>query len=121
MREQRARLQATLSEAEVDKICEEHVELVEAVGRERGLKPQLQALPAGVSFDDGWKTLKQRFPSLCSFAGGLATIFPGTSTVESDFSLVKWERDEHRQQMSTLSLAGVLRAKQFVKVQSLPV
>ena len=119
MREQRARLRATLSEAEVDKICGERVELVEAVDRERSLKLQLQALPAGVSFDDRWKTLNQRFPSLRSFAGGLATIFPGTSVAESDFSLAKWERDECRQQMRTLSLAGVLHAKQFAKVQSI--
>ena len=120
MREQRGRLRASMSETEVDKICEEHVQLVEAVGREIDLRELLQTFSSETGFEDGWKHLEERFPALCRFAGGLATIFPGTSTVESDFSLVKWERDEHRQHLSTLSLAGILHAKQFEKVQSIP-
>jgi hypothetical protein len=30
------------------------------------------------------------------FAGGLASIFPGRSTVESDFSVISCEKDKYR-------------------------
>jgi hypothetical protein len=32
--------------------------------------------------------LEFQFPLLCSFVGGLAFVFPGTSKVEADFSVI---------------------------------
>ena len=41
-----------------------------------------------ISFDDAWLAIRKKYNLLCKFFGGLATVFPGTSTVESDFSVI---------------------------------
>jgi hypothetical protein len=54
------------------------------------------------------------------FCGGLASTFPGTSTVESDVSIIVRERDDSRAALSNLSLDGILHAKQrdeIIKIQ----
>jgi hypothetical protein len=43
---------------------------------------------------------------------GLATTFPVTSTLESGFLVLGWEKDECRKMLSDLSLEGILQAKQ---------
>ena len=62
--------------------------------------------------------MQERFKHLKLFCGGLATAFPGTSTVESDFSVVKWEKDDCRIALRDFSLEGILHAKQFTKISS---
>ena len=71
------------------------------------------------SFDELWDLIGPRFQLLRSFCGGLATAFPGTSTVESDFSIVKWEKDVFRSALTDLSLEGILHTKQFSELNSL--
>jgi hypothetical protein len=46
------------------------------------------------------------------FSGSLACALPNTATVESDFSILKWEKDCHRSSLSDLSLEGIFQAKQ---------
>ena len=118
-REQRERLSVLMSEADILRIGEEHADSVEAVSREYDLRANLQMCAPKTTFEEGWGLVGGRFPFLRRFAGGLATVFPGASNVESDFSLVKWEENKFRQQMGSLSLAGVLHAKQFEKVQAI--
>jgi hypothetical protein len=48
------------------------------------------------------------------FCGGTATLFPGTSRVESDFSVLRWEKDAFRKSLSDFGLEGVLQAKQWM-------
>jgi hypothetical protein len=55
------------------------------------------------------------------FVGGLATIFPGTSTVESHFSVVKYEKNKNRMSLTDASLEGILHAKQYRHMHSLKV
>ena len=57
--------------------------------------------------------MEGRFNDLRDFCGGIATIFPNTASVESDFSLLGWDKDEYRKSISDLSLEGVLQCKQF--------
>ena len=66
-----------------------------------------------ISFDDAWKPISARYPLLCMFFGGLATVFPGTSTVESDFSVIGFDKDDYRQSLTNFSLEGILQCKQF--------
>jgi hypothetical protein len=47
-------------------------------------------------FDDVWCWLGEKVTLLRDFAGGLATVFPSTATVESDFSLMKWEKSKFK-------------------------
>ena len=49
----------------------------------------------------------------------MATAFPGTSNVESDFSIVKWEKDVMQVSLSDFSLEGILHAKQYNKIYNL--
>ncbi|CAK9862296.1 unnamed protein product [Sphagnum jensenii] len=53
------------------------------------------------------------FPNLMEFCGVLATIFPGTSTVKSDFSILRWEKDNFRKSLSDFGLEGVMQSKQW--------
>ena len=77
-----------MSKTEVDNICDEHVELVEPMGREIDQRELLQTFSSEAGFDDGWKCLGERFPSLRRFAGSLTTISSGTSAVEFDFFIL---------------------------------
>jgi hypothetical protein len=52
----------------------------------------------------GGSLFGQRFPKLSQFCAGIATVFPGTSTVESDFSVLNWECDEFRSSLTDFSL-----------------
>ncbi|KAI2502209.1 hypothetical protein MHU86_12261 [Fragilaria crotonensis] len=51
---------------------------------------------------------------LKQFFGGLANVFPGT--VESDFSLINWEKDDYRTILTDLSLEGILHCKQYFEL-----
>lgn len=46
----------------------------------------------GSFFEKSWDCFRGLFRSLYELCGGLATVFPGTATVESDFSIVHWEK-----------------------------
>ena len=69
-----------------------------------------------LTFDEAWAVseLKTRFPELCEFAGGLASIFPNTASVESDFSSLKWEKDDFRSLLTDFALEGILHCKQYL-------
>ena len=58
-------------------------------------------------------------PLLCQFVGGLASVFPGTSTVEADFSVIGWEKDEYRTALTNFSLEGILHCKQYEHLKRL--
>lgn len=46
----------------------------------------------------------------------MASAFTGTSTVENDVSIIKWEYDEFRESFMYFSLEGVLQSKQYEKL-----
>jgi hypothetical protein len=43
-------------------------------------------------FSTGWDDLKGRFEHLRMYSSGLANAFANTTSVESDFSIMKWEK-----------------------------
>ena len=53
------------------------------------------------TFNDPWDYAPRRFERLCSFCGGLATVFANTISV---FSILKWELDGSRTAVMHLSL-----------------
>jgi hypothetical protein len=59
------------------------------------------------SFDDTWDCAPSQFGHLQSLCGGLATVFANTTSVENNFSILKWEMDENRTYLMHLSLEGV--------------
>ena len=73
----------------------------------------------GDLFRKAWEPFTGRFKKLIKFCGGLTTVFPGTATVEADFSILRWERDDYRTGLSYLSLEGTLQAKQISALEKL--
>ena len=53
---------------------------------------------------------RSKLKRLC---GGFASVFPGTSTVESDFSVIGWEKNEYQAALTDFSLEGNLQCKQY--------
>jgi hypothetical protein len=66
-----------------------------------------------VSFQEAWAPVAGRFEMLKEFCGGIATVFPNSTTVEADFSRLGLEKNEYRKSLTDLSLEGVLHSKQF--------
>ena len=58
-------------------------------------------------------------PLLCQFVGGLASVFPGTSTVEADFSVIGWEKDEYQTALTNFSFKGIFHFKQYEHLKGL--
>lgn len=85
-----------------------------------GLKKELRNNPAagsteGVlfdSFDELWKPFKGRYDSLVQFCHGTATVFPGTSTVEADFSPLGQEETSQQKNTSKLAIAVEMHSSQ---------
>jgi hypothetical protein len=63
------------------------------------------------TFNDAWDCVLGRFKHLRSFFGGLVTVLTNTTSVESDFSVLKWEMDDNRTALMHLSLEGIFQAK----------
>ncbi len=72
-----------------------------------------------MDFEVAWKHLSKRYGKLHKIFGGLATVFPGTETVEFDFSVLKMTSNSHVTNMTDFSLESKLHAKQFIDLQSL--
>ena len=86
-----------------------------------GLKERSGCVRQYTTFLQGWHFVQNRFKYLERFCGGLATAFPGTSTVVSDFSVVKWEKDDCQLGLTDFSLEGILHAKLFGRMQSIEI
>jgi hypothetical protein len=56
--------------------------------RQPDVKSSIDSFDGSAAYRDAWIGLQNAYPLLERFVGGLATIFPGTSTVESDFAAV---------------------------------
>ncbi len=107
------RLQHHYSVDHIDVIADEHKLLLHAYRSEPVLKQAIDGLDGQSSFRDGWSLIGSIFPNLMEYCGVLATIFPGTSTVESDFLVLRWEKDNFRKSLSDFGLEGVMQSKQW--------
>ena len=47
------------------------------------------------SFDKGWAPTNSHFEGLRDFCGGLVIVFPNTTLVEVDFSVIGWEKNNY--------------------------
>ncbi len=65
--------------------------------------------------------MKGRFEHLRMFCGGLANVFANTTSVELDFSILKWGKYDFRQSLMNLTLEGIFQAKQRHVVMGIPI
>ncbi|KAJ2031600.1 hypothetical protein GGI03_006882 [Coemansia sp. RSA 2337] len=90
-----------------------HAEMV-AVFEERELVQTVVSLQTDkMPYDKAWEQLGRKYPLLCDFVGGIATIFANSGTVESGFSKLNRIANLHRISLTDLSLEGSLQAKYY--------
>ena len=87
---------------------QEHQYLVWSVSSESALRADFSLCNYDVYFDAGRYVVKGRFESLNRLVGGVVSIFPGTAQVESEFSIIKIEKDDLRISLTDLSLKGII-------------
>jgi hypothetical protein len=94
-----------------------------AYQREQTLKACFDKCTGCSTFDDAWNwvketwnLLREKSTLLRDFAGGLSTVFPSTAAVESDFSLIKWGKDEFRSALTDCFLQGTLHCIEYKAV-----
>ncbi|OQR86203.1 hypothetical protein ACHHYP_10873 [Achlya hypogyna] len=101
------------SDEDTDNIEADQRELYAAYnGGDAFLKAAIDKHDLSTTFDEAWDVTSGRWCRLCSFCCGLATVFPNTTSVESDYSILKREMDENRTDMMHLFLEGIFQAKQ---------
>ena len=115
----RERLDYTFSIEEIENIGHQHKALFDLYRRQPDVKRCIYRFYEGATYRDAWNRLHNTYLFLERFVGGLATIFPGTSTVESDFLVVKYNKTRNRMFLSDASLKGILHAKQYRRMRSL--
>jgi len=105
---------------DINEIAEEHRELKCVAHEETHLRTLLEKCSdEKTSFEEGWALCGGAYPKLQLFVGGLASMFPNTATVESDFSLIGIEKNVYHQSLTNFFLKGILHAKQFNELLSL--
>lgn len=119
VRRQSYRLERRYNVEHIDVIADQHKGLSRAYRRDEVLRAGIDACDARTPFDVAWKLLAPQYPDLVEYCGGLATVFPGTATVESDFSILRWEKDIFRKSLSHFGLEGVMHSKQYFLLESL--
>ena len=94
-------------EEAVDTLERQHQYLLIEYQRDTTLQSALDNCDGHTSFETGWSIVDtKKFNVLRDFCGGMASIFPNTATVESDFSILGWEKDEYRKSLTDL-LSGL--------------
>jgi hypothetical protein len=80
-----------------------------------------QAKKESTDWNDHWDVMPSKdYGNLRMFFGGFATMFPNTATVESDFSIMRYEKNDYRHSLSNISIAGIMHAKQRHEITSMP-
>ncbi len=103
----------------IDDMEKEHQQLRAVYDNEPHVAKAFDQHDENTFFNDAWDVIKGRFSGLRQFCGGLATMFPNTTVVESDFLMVKWEKDDTCTSLTNLVLAGIMQAKQFELLKAL--
>jgi len=106
-------IKANWDEDAIYEIEQQHRDLVKAYKYEPPVKTILDQHDHKTKFNDTWEDLGIWFMTLWTFCGGLAMLFPNSTSVESDFSVLKWGKDPYRDNLFDLSLEGVFQSKQF--------
>ena len=110
---QQRRIVIAFNEQELDGLQDEFQELVCMYQRNETIKAALDACTSKTSFEGGWGILGTQFQKLNLLCSGFASVFPGTSTVESDFSVIGLEKNEYWTALTDFSLEGILQCKQY--------
>jgi len=111
----KAQLQTTAwTDEQINAIENDHRKLLTVYRKENDISSIVDQHDHTMSFNVAWDSLDgARFDQLHRFYAELATVFPNSTLVESDFSILKWELDKFRKCLLDLSLEGIFQAIQF--------
>ncbi|CAK9860168.1 unnamed protein product [Sphagnum jensenii] len=115
----RDHISAFWSLEDVDQTEVDHHDLLNLYASNQILCVAIDRHTIETSFDDAWDCDLGQFDHLQSFYGDLATMFANTTSVENDFSILKWEMDENHTYLMHLLLEGVFQAKQRALMETL--
>jgi hypothetical protein len=90
---------------------------VRLISRDSNLKAALTKVSEDSDFGKAWRPFDNRFPYMLRFAAGLASVMPGTMTLEADFSTINYEKDDHHSALTSFSLEGILHSRQLEKLR----
>jgi hypothetical protein len=76
-------------EEEIDEIEAEHYDLIRRYNNDHHIKQIIDSYKHMMSFNEAWDKISIPFNQLRQLCGGLVTTFPNTTSVESDFSILK--------------------------------
>ena len=113
-------LKYTVRIGQIDNISRQHKALYDTYRRQPELNSSIDRFYDGGVYRNAWNGLHNAYSVLESFVGGLATIFPCTSTVERNFLVVKY-KGKKSIILSGASLKGILHEKQYQCMRSLGV
>jgi hypothetical protein len=101
--------------------CEEHQALKRELLRSPAAKADLKRAAASptVSFQSCWRPLLLGYSRLREVAADPATIFPRSSSVESDVSILKLEKSPQRSNPADLTIEGQFYARQWRELERL--
>jgi hypothetical protein len=117
----RERLEYAFSNTEIETIGRQHKALYDSYSRQPDVKSSIDSFDDSAAYRDAWIGLQNTYPLLERLVGDLVTIVPGTSTVATDFSVVKYEKNKNRMSLTDASLEGILHANQYRRMHSLKV
>jgi hypothetical protein len=118
VRKQRECLLASYSEVAIE-IETLNQDLMSSYQKEQSLKVSLDNCNDCSKVADIWHLPGEKFTPLRDFAGGLATVSPSTTTVESDFSLMKWQKNKFRSAQTDFRLRAFCttgNTKQYIRI-----
>jgi hypothetical protein len=107
------------SEEEIDEIEAEQRDLIRWYNNDQHIEQIIDSYKHTLSFNEAWDKINVPFNWLRQFYGGLGMAFPNTTSIESDFSILKWEKDDNRSSMTDLTLEGIFQCKQMNRVATL--
>ena len=113
---QKRRLTTTFNEQSINQIEDEFQDFKSIINRNNLIETIAVEDSSNYSFKETWNKVEiynEKISNLKEFIGGLYTVFSSTSTVESDFSVIAYEKNDYRSQLSNLSLEGILHSKQY--------
>jgi hypothetical protein len=111
------RLRASCGSAATSQIWRQRNHLISRFETDSAFRRRVEG-SSGMHIDEMWERVdgEGEYKELAAFAVGLASIPPGTHTVEGDFSTLKGIKDSSRGSLSNYALEGQLHAKQFFDV-----
>ncbi len=103
----RPRLDCFWFEEEINEIEAEQRDMIRRYNNDQHIEQIIDSYKHTVSFNEMWDKIGVPFNRLCQFCGGLVTTFPNTTSIELDFPILKWEKDDNRSSMTNLTLEGI--------------